>query len=171
MNETASSETVDPTQWRPGDGTLEGRGPVTRGSIGVGWKVATLVFGASTVVLAILLSGQLARPVVYQAPPAAVEDSSTPTPAPTAVISDVSQLVGTMGFAIIQNYTAETGWPTTVTVDDNGAASTPEGVVLGTVPKDYKLSYSLSDDKTAFTLRLEDANGESAEFGPAATQG
>jgi hypothetical protein len=140
-----------------------------RAPTGVGWKVASFVFGTSTVVLAILLSGQLAapRPTTQDAPPA-----TTLTPSPTASeapqISDVSQLVGAFGLVLMQHYSIETGWPTSIDVID-GKAVTNDGVELGVVPDDMTLTYVLADDGSSFILTLEDAAGNSAVFGPAST--
>lgn len=139
---------------------------------GVGWKIGTIVFGATTVVLAILLSGQLAAPtIIYQN---GADASQTGAPAPVASptveapqLTSVSQRVGELGLVIMQNYSAESGWPAGVEVAD-GNAVTAEGIVLGEVANDWILTYSVSADGSGFTLTLEDENGESAVFGPAA---
>lgn len=137
----------------------------------VAWKIATFVFGAATVVLAILLAGQLATPrVAYDAAPGAQQPTGESTTAPTVeppVISDVSTQVGALGLVIMQNYSTEAGWPEDVALV-GGTASTSEGIVLGEVPENWTLTYERAADGSGFTLTLEDENGETAVFGPAA---
>lgn len=172
MDETTSQPDAWPAELRAASGSTSQQ-PIyvhTAPSSAIGWKLATMVLGVSTVVLAILLSGQLASP---QPAPVAVSQTpvaESPTPAPSdsgPPISDVSQLVGSLGFAIMQNYTRETGWPASVTADDDGVVSTSDDIELGTIPEGYGVSYSISDDAASFTLTLVDADGESAIFGPA----
>jgi len=137
----------------------------------VAWKLATFVFGAATVVLAILLAGQLASPrVTPDTADPAQQSTDTSTTAPTIeppAISDVSTQVGALGLGIMQNYNTAAGWPADVTLD-GGTASTAEGIVLGEVPESWKLTYERAADGSGFTLTLEDENGETAVFGPAA---
>ena len=140
---------------------------------GVGWKISSIVFGTSTVVLAILLSGQLAvHQIVYQSTPeTTITATSDPEPEPTEPpqLSTVSQLVGALGLVLMQNYSSETGWPEDVTIID-GKAVTAEGIELGEVPDGTILTYVRSADGSGFTLTVEDESGESAVFGPAAIE-
>ncbi len=138
---------------------------------GVGWKISSIVFGTSTVVLAILLSGQLAAPQIYyqSVPQATTTVTSNPEPTEAPQISNVSQLVGALGLVLMQNYSSETGWPEDVTVID-GKAVTAEGIELGVVPAGTILTYVRAADGSGFTLTVEDESGESAVFGPAAIE-
>jgi len=135
------------------------------------WKLAALVFGSSTVFLAIILAGQLATPrFVYGPDEVNVQPSDTTTPEAeieTPVVSEVSARVGELGLVIMQNYSLDRGWPADVTVT-NGTATTAEDVILGDIPISWILTYALAEDGSGFTLTLEDEDGQSAVFGPAA---
>ena len=171
MDERTSQPEAWPAELRVAGGN-GGQQPIyvhTAPASAVGWKISTIVLAVSTVVLAILLSGQLAAPQQVAAPEASVPVEQAPVPSNEAPpISDVSQLVGTLGFAIMQSYSQEGGWPEAVSADKDGVVTTAEGIELGTLPRDCNLAYVVADDGSSFTLTLVDKDGESAVFGPAA---
>jgi len=143
---------------------------------GTGWKVATFVFGTATVILAIMLSGQLIglSPLLPGADPGATPQASAPAPAETASApptTDANQIVGEIGLQIMSLYNAQDGWPATVEVDGELSVVAEDGTVLGEVPSGTSLTYELIDGGAAFSLVVIDVEGETAEFNTAALPG
>jgi len=130
-------------------------------STALGWKLATLVLAISTIVLAMVLAGQLAG----QAYLAEQGELSPQQPAPAAVAEldgdALGPMVNALDAELNAKYSASTGWPSSLSVDDAGTVRTPDGTVIGAIPAGYTLLYD-APESGGYSLNIALPSGQSS---------
>ena len=158
MSETPLRNEDGPRDWVA---PPEGASTLMQSNSSRGWRIATLALAATSVVLAMVLAGQLSG----QAQLATRGDLSQltlPLTSPTLPTGeDLIPLVHSIDAQLTSNYSAEAGWPSTITVDAAGTARTSDGIVIGTVPAGCLLTYE-APESGGYSLTLALPSGQSA---------
>jgi hypothetical protein len=127
------------------------------GAANLGWKIATLVLGISTIVLAISLAGFTSvaaapRTVVVGPPPS---PSANPTKAPKTTPQTI-EWVGGLVFTIKRVYSADTGWPRELFEAPDGTIRNVQGQILGSMPAGVHFGFAFDKEFGSYTITVVD---------------